>query len=462
MDHLKIIKEKSINENEVWKDDRLNRETISKFLTNILEKTNTPFVINLDAKWGDGKTFFLKRWAEDLKKTHPVVYFNAWENDYSPDPLSSFIVELSEQILSSNSNKAVNKNIKSIQNHSLKILKTAIPIILKGGIRYILGNDGLKDIKELLPEDVESALGSVAESVAKDLLESHTKRKIAVKQIKLSLSDSVKELCNDHIKIPMFVFIDELDRCKPSYAVQTLEFIKHIFNVENIIFIVSTDTSQLIHTISSLYGSNFDSETYLRRFFDFKYNLPKVNREKYIESVFDELEINNLTRAKTLKIKRNEESNILLPEYILNEFVESFDLSQRDINQIVSRYRVLLLNQDSIPISIELFFFFESVQRRKPQLLSKFFSGNKTEINAVARQLTENSNITISKSISIALDILRKLSIHQTSDQVNTEYNKVSKTDATDLLWLLDSIRSNLVNYQNQINLYQLVKGIIF
>lgn len=78
-------------ESNEWSGDVLQRKTYADFLTQYLVAKKGPFVININAPWGSGKTFFIEHWCEDLKKEHPCVLFNAWENDFSNDPLLSVI-----------------------------------------------------------------------------------------------------------------------------------------------------------------------------------------------------------------------------------------------------------------------------------------------------------------------------------------------------------------------------------
>lgn len=87
-------------------DDKLNRKESADFLTSYLTKRyalasahghSDTFVLNIRADWGFGKTFLLQRWARDLRQTgFPVVFFNAWENDFSDDPLIGFIAEIND------------------------------------------------------------------------------------------------------------------------------------------------------------------------------------------------------------------------------------------------------------------------------------------------------------------------------------------------------------------------------
>ena len=94
------------------------------------------------------------------------------------------------------------------------------------------------------------------------------------------IKECVRDVFNDIIveeAEKLVVFVDELDRCKPSFAIEMLERIKHYFDDERIIFVVSLNKEQLIHTISNYYGSEFDATRYLNRFFDVSINLPEIS-----------------------------------------------------------------------------------------------------------------------------------------------------------------------------------------
>ena len=88
----------------------------------------------------------------------------------------------------------------------------------------------------------------------------------------------------------MVIFIDEVDRCKPSYAVKLLDSIKHYFTNDRITFVFSVNTKELQHTIRRFYGNNFDANRYLERFFDLRLSLPKVDMHK----VFETMDMNDI------------------------------------------------------------------------------------------------------------------------------------------------------------------------
>ena len=87
----------------------------------------------------------------------------------------------------------------------------------------------------------------------------------------------------------MIFFIDELDRCRPNFAIELLEVIKHLFYIDNFIFIISIDKDQLSYSIANIYGHNMDTEGYLRRFFDLDYTLPRISSKEYIDLISDDI-----------------------------------------------------------------------------------------------------------------------------------------------------------------------------
>ena len=80
----------------------------------------------------------------------------------------------------------------------------------------------------------------------------------------------------------LVIFIDELDRCKPDYAIRFLERIKHYFDDDRVIFVFSVNLLQLQYTVKNYYGADFDATRYLDKFFDLRCSLPTIDIEKYI------------------------------------------------------------------------------------------------------------------------------------------------------------------------------------
>lgn len=81
------------------------------------------------------------------------------------------------------------------------------------------------------------------------------------------------------LRVPLFVFIDEIDRCRPDFAIKLLEEIKYIFSVKGVVFVLSVNLEQLSWPISGAYGGGFDGHAYLQRFFDLQFLLPEPSSD---------------------------------------------------------------------------------------------------------------------------------------------------------------------------------------
>ncbi|MFM5802285.1 P-loop NTPase fold protein [Aeromonas veronii] len=269
--------------------DHLDRAKYALFLTSFLsaQDLSKPYVLNLNSGWGTGKTYFLKRWAEDLKRRHPVVYIDAWKDDHSDDPFMTVVSAIISSLRELTDKPEDSFFSKSCEN-GWSLLKAMGPMIVGAAAKKYLG----KDLDELLSFDEENSpdiskeVGDAAAKMAQFLISAHEKKSASVKALKLDIIGWIGSVVGQGsgISKPTFVIIDELDRCRPSYAVEMLEAIKHIFDIPGVFFIIATDTEQLQHAIKVVYGGGFDAQTYLSRFFDSRFSLRQPSLRGLIET----------------------------------------------------------------------------------------------------------------------------------------------------------------------------------
>lgn len=288
--------------------DALDRAKYAEYLTHFLigkgqitekKKDGDHYVLNLNAEWGAGKSYFLKRWAEDLKTEHPVVYIDAWQQDYSDDPLLTAVSAMINQ-LRVQAGKDADKTIFKAPRKMLGLLKAAAPAAIAGIVKRYAGFD-FQEIMQAadkgenlgLVEDTHNGnqqldMSKAASAMVQSLLDDHDAKTQAITALKHQVRQWVgavigKHANSDHQKdYPAFILVDELDRCRPSYAVEMLETIKHIFDIPGVVFVVATDTEQLQHTVKALYGEGFDARAYLGRFFNSRYTLKTPSLEKLL------------------------------------------------------------------------------------------------------------------------------------------------------------------------------------
>ncbi len=250
---------------------KLERKQYAEVLTSIVGNYADGFVLAINNKWGTGKTTFVKMWRQQLiNKKFTTLYFNAWENDFQNDVLVALISELEEL-----RDKGEEK-FKKVLNNTVPLLKKIAPSILKHFAEKAMGEGAVAEIIK--------AVGEYGVDQLKEEIDSFTKKKNGIAEFRKSLEVFVQEVDPEK---PVVFIIDELDRCRPNYAVEVLEQIKHLFAVPGIVFVLSIDKEQLGNAIRGFYGSDrIDADEYLRRFIDLEYAIPKPSTRSFIEYLY--------------------------------------------------------------------------------------------------------------------------------------------------------------------------------
>lgn len=260
----------SIDASRPWHDDKLKRQALADALTNLIANQEHPLVISLDGKWGTGKTFFLQRWHRTLKdQGYRTVYFNAWKDDFCDDPLIPMLVQIIEN------HEDLSK--KKISDDPSDILYSNLRSVLNkfSGLQLPAKGDALIDAYRHQKKSIDR----LRDALSKLLLGVQTN-----KDEDGELIDETETSCD---KRPMVVIVDELDRCRPDFAVSVLERTKHIFNLPGLVFVYGVNRHDLHASIKSLYGK-IDVDAYTRRFFDMDLLLPSVHPREFCRSVAEQ------------------------------------------------------------------------------------------------------------------------------------------------------------------------------
>lgn len=336
-------------------NDSIGRGEFVRQFVKMLNAIEDNCTIALEGNWGSGKTFFVKQVKMVLDAHNPnyqpvngflteerrkvikekcsefnaedgstelkpqlCVYYDAWQNDNDEDPILSLVYSIVKEIGS---------DFSFDKKPTLDICSELINLVcdkdISKLIKVLKGENALDLIKKTKYE---------AEKVSKFLQ---------------SLLPEVGER--------LIVFVDELDRCKPSYAVKLLERIKHYFLDEEITFVFSVNINELRHTIRKCYGSDFDATRYLDRFFDLRAALPKFDLEKYYASIGFELNENmfNYVCASVINKYQFEMRNIA--KYIrLAKIAVPKSVRKGDMLFVPEKSALFIYNIYLIPIMIGL------------------------------------------------------------------------------------------------------------
>lgn len=313
--------EMEINKDNIWEGDLFSRNKVAEDFTKIITSIEQPFVLSINSSYGSGKTFFLKRWAEELKQNREtVIFFNAWDCDFVEKPLLPFLYNFIEQL----------KEQNLVKYDLITDIKNCGDILFTCFKHFIFeGSNGILDIDELKQK---TDANSMSLPKVENLYEYNQLRNILA-EFKKDIDKLVKTLSGKNI----YIFVDELERCRPIFAIEVLEAIKHLFNVKGLVFILGIDRSQLKHTISNIYGCGMDGEGYLRRFIDLELELPKPDIKKYTENLQNIFDIHNKDNmvAGRWTTGYNEFNTYF------NLFANIYPMQLRDIEQIYAKFNVI-------------------------------------------------------------------------------------------------------------------------
>lgn len=375
-------------------NDCLNRKKDIINLAKYLNAIDENYIISLDGKWGSGKTFFVKQLQyilendcsvffkgpekniiEELREKYIPVYYNAWANDDHDNVVESLIFNILNQFPQF-------KNKLNLKNQDFRKIKEDIMknIIEKGSCGF-LSKDILDDIKDI---------------------DSFAKNVITYEEKKACLDNIFNDLIKENGRL--LLIIDELDRCKPDYAVKILETIKHFYNNNKITIIVSTDNKQLSNCVRKFYGYDFDGYGYLNKMYDAVISINLEKRNKYLEIYCNFYDKNDFV------------SNV---SFFL---IEYYDLGLRQCNRFVSMYNLCykyIIQED----------FFDKI---KSMFCSKYFLVigivlKIINIDEFKKYITGRDDEFVEK---ITNKLMEKKSIYKEnlSRQLNIDSNKIIET----------------------------------
>lgn len=266
----------------ILKSMRENTAGRNAALAPFLELIDHDFVstLALNGDWGSGKTFFIKQaillleyldpasaldldvrksieaifkyerglTCPSLSRPYRAVYYNAWLYDDHNDPIRSLLYFLS---------------VTFGRDYGIRDPKAAE--LFSGAVKALAK---WKDVD----------LDALADALSSDDLLADVK---SMEDVKQALQEAFHDLLGDGHSL--VVFVDELDRCSPMYAVRLLERVKHFFDCSCVKFVFATNLRQLGATIRNFYGVSFDSTKYLNKFFDFTAELPPAAQKQYLD-----------------------------------------------------------------------------------------------------------------------------------------------------------------------------------
>ena len=342
-------------------DDKLDRFGYAKFLRDLIEncdqykrdESSEAYSIAIDSSWGTGKTYFFnmfenylygKKSKDDhVPESNPefiVVNYNAWSNDYWDDAFAPFMQAIldNDRFMGTDSKSKLRRILESIIQTS-----DSTPAKIYTNYR---SNSPLVQLRQ---------------------------KQQSMQDLKDCLSKMILDCKSRGLK-KLVIIIDELDRCKPLFAIQTLEIVKHFLDVKNVVFIFAVDLEQLSHSIKSVYGAGIDAAGYLCKFYDYITKFPQTNILDLIRESL--LQIDPYVIPIEQKENSEEPPSTTLAKYVHLLFT-SFSLSIRGIQTILQCYQIMfngfLYEYCNLPAHM-LYLLFLAIKYKSPEKYQIFLT----------------------------------------------------------------------------------------
>lgn len=248
--------------------DEFQRESVATKVISLLVSPTDISPMVIDGGWGTGKTEFCHKLINKFSAEHEnyrVVYVDAFKADHADNPLMTILAEVLKLL-------PKGKQRKGLMQKALPVIRYGLKTALKVGVGHVLrknADDIADEIETVLEEATEKAIDASIEVLLKD----HEQ----AEENLLALQNMLAQIA---VASPIVFFIDELDRCRPDFAVEMLEVIKHTFDVDGVQFVLVTNTAQLKAAINHRYG-DVDSQRYLDKFLKFRFFLPDIHGDIY-------------------------------------------------------------------------------------------------------------------------------------------------------------------------------------
>jgi hypothetical protein len=335
----------TVDQNDPFKHALFGRKAFAESLTQLLRHVSESLVIVVHAPWGEGKTTFARMWRAELARQKlSVIYFDSYAADYFHDPFVSFsgeILDLAEKRLSEGKGLIERREFKKTAVEVGKRLAgLAAKVAIKSATLGALEEAHIKELKDIGCE-IATGIAEIGAGTIEKRIEHYVVEKDSLAHFKKSLA-KLAGLVREEQGFPLTIIVDELDRCRPDFALALLERIKHLFDVENVAFVLLVNRDQIESYIKRVYG-DVDARAYLLKFANLFVDLPhqaseyqlqyETGRRDYCQTLFDHYDFSEKVSEPTFLARS------------LGVLSEHFVLTLREIEKV---FTVLALFYSSL------------------------------------------------------------------------------------------------------------------
>jgi len=244
--------------------DEFSRKPIAEKVISLLQSDIDVSPMVIDGGWGTGKTEFCHKLINLMRvnETHHLIYIDAFKADHADEPLMTVLAEVIKVLPDEDSKQ-------SFMKKALPALRYGFKASAKAAVSHVLKQD-FADVADDFDKAIQKTADKAIDATVESVLKEHVKAEQNLKSLQTALAEIAAEK-------PIILFVDELDRCRPNFAVDMLEIIKHAFDVEGVSFVLITNTQQLKASVNHCYGHAVDAQRYLDKFVKFRFELSPLS-----------------------------------------------------------------------------------------------------------------------------------------------------------------------------------------
>lgn len=320
--------------------DKIDRKDIIGKINYLIDNLphDSNFCLALNGTWGSGKSVVIELLRENLIKhsEYIVVHYDAWKNNFYSDPLIAMlycILDTLEQATAEEASDFVKS--KKVKKTALKMVAQAGGAILEAAAEKskVVGfiKDAIEKIKAVIKAYKETALTN------NPLVENYKSYSSFLNQTISQLNEIMSQEFIKGKQTRLIVLVDEIDRCLPNEQLIVLEKLHHLFNVKNCAVIVALNKEAIHKNFEKNYGGN--SEDYLRKFFQYNFELP-TNAAVLLKNRLIDLfyEINDKRKETLLEKSVNFiiEDIVKVASEIISQRSKTKPIDNRDIEKFIN------------------------------------------------------------------------------------------------------------------------------
>jgi len=246
-----------------------NRRNFAESLTRYINSLHQGAVLAIDAPWGSGKTWFGLHWKKHLEQQgYKCLFIDAFQHDYVGDP---YLLLVSEMMSLVDGEKKI-----ALKDAAVNVGRAVLPLMTRAAVniagRMVIGRADLSEDISAVAEEVTKTGADGVSQWLEQQLEVYAIEKKKLEEFRKVLASVVGKAQGK----PIVIFVDELDRCRPDFAVHLLEYLKHFFDVPNLVFVLLMNRVQMEAAIRGIYGPDCDASVYLGKFINLFITFPDM------------------------------------------------------------------------------------------------------------------------------------------------------------------------------------------